>query len=301
MDAGSLPTFPNANSAHQLNQQQLQQQQAPSDISKISNGLERLKKRMGNYRQHHTECGPRFDQSFTGACEQQSIETVTLQKRFLENKAKKAAKKADKKQPENASLAGNLQSSVHVKMAGRPNHENSPFSGNTHRSLMLMKDMCGNYMVQKIFDTGTESQRHELRQVIQANFMMLSMHKYACRVVQVAIEKSPVHQQIFMIQSVFPDDIVELAKNVNGNHVMQQLFRCVPLNVQDYLFDRVRNQIIELCLDSYGCHVVQCIFANGSPNHRSGIFNAITGNEYVLLELIQHPYGNYVVQHAIRK
>lgn len=69
---------------------------------------------MGQYRQHHTECGPRFDQSFTGACEQQSVETVILQKRFLENKAKKAAKKADKKQPENTSLAGNLQSSVHV-------------------------------------------------------------------------------------------------------------------------------------------------------------------------------------------
>lgn len=69
---------------------------------------------MGNYRHHHTECGPRFDQTFNGACEQQSVETVILQKRFLENKAKKAAKKADKKQPENASLAGNLQSSVHV-------------------------------------------------------------------------------------------------------------------------------------------------------------------------------------------
>lgn len=69
---------------------------------------------MGQYRSHHTDCGPRFDQSFTGACEQQSVETVILQKRFLENKAKKAAKKADKKQPENASLAGNLQSSVHV-------------------------------------------------------------------------------------------------------------------------------------------------------------------------------------------
>lgn len=90
------------------------QQQAPSDISKISNGLERLKKRMGQYRHHHTECGPRFDQSFSGSCEQQSMETVVLQKRFLENKAKKAAKKADKKQPENPSLAGNLQSSVHV-------------------------------------------------------------------------------------------------------------------------------------------------------------------------------------------
>lgn len=94
---------------------QSQQQQAPPDtIAKANNGIERLKKRMGQYRQHHTECGPRFDQSFSGACEQQSHETIVLQKRFLENKAKKAAKKADKKQPDNTSLAGNLQSSVHV-------------------------------------------------------------------------------------------------------------------------------------------------------------------------------------------
>lgn len=86
----------------------------PTDTINKCNGIERLKKRIGNYRQHHTVCSPRFDQSFSGACEQQSIETVVLQKRFLENKAKKAAKKADKKQPENTAQANNLQSSVHV-------------------------------------------------------------------------------------------------------------------------------------------------------------------------------------------
>lgn len=93
----------------------MQQQQAPSDISKIgSNGIERLKKRVGNYRQHHHECRPRYEQSFSGVCEQQSNETAILQKRYEQNKAKKAAKKADKKQPENSSLAGNLQGSIHV-------------------------------------------------------------------------------------------------------------------------------------------------------------------------------------------
>lgn len=92
-----------------------QQQQAPSDISKIgSNGIERLKKRVGNYRQHHHECRPRYDQSFSGVCEQQSTETQILQKRYHETKMKKAAKKAEKKQPENSSLAGNLQGSIHV-------------------------------------------------------------------------------------------------------------------------------------------------------------------------------------------
>lgn len=172
MDAGGLPTYSNANSALQLNQnhhhtqqsqqQQQQQQQVPqqqqqqsqhqthlnnsnlvlrqsqstnnyspaqslpqqqqqsqqqiqvqqSESISRNNGIDRLKKRMGLYRQHHTECGPRFDQSFSGACEQQNIETTVLQKRFLENKAKKA-KKSDKKQPD-TTLAGNLQSSIHV-------------------------------------------------------------------------------------------------------------------------------------------------------------------------------------------
>lgn len=86
--------------------------QQPDQITKC-NGIDRLKKRIGNYRQHHTICGPRFDQSFNGSCEQQSIETVVLQKRFLENKAKKAAKKADKKQLENAQV-NNLQNTVQV-------------------------------------------------------------------------------------------------------------------------------------------------------------------------------------------
>lgn len=60
------------------------------------NGIERLKKRIGNYRQHHTVCGPRFNQSFSDACEQQSMETVVLHKRSLQHKAKKAPKKATK-------------------------------------------------------------------------------------------------------------------------------------------------------------------------------------------------------------
>lgn len=86
----------------------------PTDSITNCNVIERLKKRIGGYRQHHTVCSPRFDQNFDGACKQQSIETGLLQKRYVENKAKKAAKKTDKKQLENAGQANNLQNSVQV-------------------------------------------------------------------------------------------------------------------------------------------------------------------------------------------
>jgi hypothetical protein len=60
--------------------------------------FDRLKKRMNMYRKRQNESIPRFDQTFNGICEQQSVETNVLQKRFVESKAKRVAKKTDKKQ-----------------------------------------------------------------------------------------------------------------------------------------------------------------------------------------------------------
>ncbi|OWR55167.1 hypothetical protein KGM_201770 [Danaus plexippus plexippus] len=70
-------------------------------------------RRIETYRRRQSECVPRFDQSFSGACEQQNLETNALQKRFLEGKAKRQAKKTDRK-PELAAISSNLHSSLHV-------------------------------------------------------------------------------------------------------------------------------------------------------------------------------------------
>lgn len=64
--------------------------------------VERLRRRIESYRRHQSDCIPRFDQSFNGLCEQNIQDTLALKQRFLENKAKRAAKKTDKKQPENS-------------------------------------------------------------------------------------------------------------------------------------------------------------------------------------------------------
>jgi murein L,D-transpeptidase YcbB/YkuD len=144
MDAGGLPVFSAANQANHLNhihlqqqqQQHLQQQNHLNQLQQqqnIQNQLlnnhqqqqqggelspkrqavfDRLKRRIETYRRRQSDCAPRFDQTFSGVCEQQSAETNVLKNRFLETKAKRATKKTDKKQTD--TLAGNLQSSVHV-------------------------------------------------------------------------------------------------------------------------------------------------------------------------------------------
>ncbi|XP_051155593.1 neurogenic protein mastermind-like isoform X3 [Leptopilina boulardi] len=72
--------------------------------------VDRLRRRIESYRRRQTDCIPRFDQSFTGQCEQNIQDTLVLKQRFLESKAKRQAKKSDKKQSEPVGL-----SSIHVQ------------------------------------------------------------------------------------------------------------------------------------------------------------------------------------------
>jgi hypothetical protein len=59
--------------------------------------VDRLRKRIENYRKRQSECLPKHDRSFNGFCEQNLQDTMLLKQKFLETKAKRAAKKSEKK------------------------------------------------------------------------------------------------------------------------------------------------------------------------------------------------------------
>jgi len=60
--------------------------------------VDRLRRRIENYRKRQTEFMPRFGQSFNGIVEQNIQETLLLKQKFLENKSKRSVKKQEKKQ-----------------------------------------------------------------------------------------------------------------------------------------------------------------------------------------------------------
>lgn len=84
----------------QMQQQHQQQLIHPMDSMPRKGDVDRLARRINDYRQHHNDCGRRFDETFNGACQQQILETTALKKRFLANKARKVVKKTDKCQPD---------------------------------------------------------------------------------------------------------------------------------------------------------------------------------------------------------
>jgi len=68
--------------------------------------VDRLRKRIENYRKRQSECLPKHDRSFNGFCEQNLQDTMLLKQKFLETKAKRAAKKSEKKTEPSSAAAG---------------------------------------------------------------------------------------------------------------------------------------------------------------------------------------------------
>lgn len=72
--------------------------------------LDRLKKRLEGYRNHHEDVKPRFEQTINGVNEDQKQQTLILRQRFVESKARKSQKKGDKKSASSDSQGGSNKS-----------------------------------------------------------------------------------------------------------------------------------------------------------------------------------------------
>jgi pumilio RNA-binding family len=59
---------------------------------------------------------------------------------------------------------------------------------NSHR---LMKDVFGNYVVQKMFEFGSPNQRKQLFYDLRGSIYDLSCDQYGCRVIQKALDVLP--------------------------------------------------------------------------------------------------------------
>lgn len=105
-----------------------------------------------------------------------------------------------------------------------------------HRKNRIFEEICANlhilmfhgfanFVVQKFFVIGNVDQRNRLYDYIKEHFLVLSLNKYGCRVVQKAIDKATIHQLACLMEKFTEENIMCLVYDANGNHVIQHIFR----------------------------------------------------------------------------
>lgn len=163
----------------------------------------------------------------------------------------------------------------------------------------LMTDPFGNYLCQKLLEYSTDEQRTAIIESVANDLVGISLNMHGTRAVQKMVDflASPRQpKQIRTLIYALSMNVVALIKDLNGNHVIQKcLNKLVPEDNQ-FIYNAIAANLIEVATHRHGCCVLQRSIDHASPSQRLQLVTEIIFNS---LYLVQDPFGNYVIQYIL--
>ncbi|PIN18638.1 Translational repressor MPT5/PUF4 and related RNA-binding proteins (Puf superfamily) [Handroanthus impetiginosus] len=160
----------------------------------------------------------------------------------------------------------------------------------------LMTHPFGNYLVQKLLEVCNEDQKMQILHEITRNkgdLVRISCDMHGTRAVQQVIKSLRTPEQFSMVVSSLRHGIVNLIKNMNGNHVVQCCLKHLTPEYSEFLFEAITSNCVELATDRHGCCVLlKCL----NYSDREQIHHLVKKIASNALLLSQDPFGNYAVQ-----
>ncbi|OBZ75114.1 Pumilio 2 [Grifola frondosa] len=163
-----------------------------------------------------------------------------------------------------------------------------------HNALQLIQDVFGNYVIQKLFEHGTQVQKTMLANTMEGHILPLSLQMYGCRVVQKAVEFVLPEQQSAFVKEL-ESSVLRCVKDANGNHVLQKLIERVAPERLGFI-NAFRGNVYELSTHPYGCRVLQRCFEHLPEEQIRPLLDEL--HKYII-NLMQDQFGNYVVQFVL--
>ncbi|EJF58468.1 ARM repeat-containing protein [Dichomitus squalens] len=186
---------------------------------------------------------------------------------------------------------------------GVPEHRDMIFRETFGHFADLMTDPFGNYLCQKLLEYSTDEQRNVICESVAQDLVNISLNMHGTRAVQKMIDFLSTRRQtdlgdvqIHSIILALSLHVVVLIKDLNGNHVIQKCLNKLAPEDNQFIYNAVAANCVEVATHRHGCCVLQRCIDHASEHQRVQLVNEIT---YNALTLVQDPYGNYVVQYIL--
>lgn len=182
---------------------------------------------------------------------------------------------------------------------GVPEHRDMIFRETFGHFADLMTDPFGNYLCQKLLEYSTDDQRNVICESVAQDLVNISLNMHGTRAVQKMIDFLSTRRQadvrynaqIHSIIVALSLHVVVLIKDLNGNHVIQKCLNKLTPDDNQFIYNAVAANCVEVATHRHGCCVLQRCIDHASDHQRIQLVNEITFNA---LTLVQDPYGNYV-------
>lgn len=127
---------------------------------------------------------------------------------------------------------------------------------------------------------------------------MISTHDTGTYPLQSIVENSKKEEEKELILKKYYPHFKELAMNKNGNHIIEKSLANLSLEKSLIFFEIIAENFMTFACDQYGIKIIK-LFCNGVQK-KSKYFEIFQEKLFSnLLSLINHEFGNYLIQSAI--
>ena len=160
----------------------------------------------------------------------------------------------------------------------------------------LMVHPFGNYLCQKLIEIGSEPDLSDLISRSHPYLASISLNTHGTRVVQKLIEALCRSPLILRVLAAIRPQVVTLIKDSNGNHVVQRCLTLLQPSFNQFIYQAVAGNMVEIATHRHGCCVLQRCLDYSETDQKKLLINTILDNA---VELVQDAYGNYAMQYVL--
>jgi hypothetical protein len=164
----------------------------------------------------------------------------------------------------------------------------------------LVRDQYGNYLSQKILEVCEKDEFEKLFFSLQPHIADLAQDLHGTRAVQKIVEQAAARGYVKELMEGFPAGLMQkLSGSVTGFHVVVKLLDALPAKECEEVLQELCGtslMVKSLGCDQWGCCVLKKCIDRAEGPMRQKILDCIVET---CVDLVQDPYGNYVVQHII--
>lgn len=162
----------------------------------------------------------------------------------------------------------------------------------------LIIDPFGNYLIQKLINYCSEANLNLILEILQYNLFQISINQHGTRALQKIIDNLNNNLQLSLLIKGLKPYIIELIKDLNGNHVIQKILNKYPPKDCQFIYDSIISDLHIVATHKHGCCVLQkCLNHVTSIQLNQFSMEILKFNNFELL--INDQFGNYVLQYLI--
>jgi len=173
----------------------------------------------------------------------------------------------------------------------------------------LIQDLNGNHVIQKCINKLEPNDNQFIYDAVAYHCVQVSTHRHGCCVMQRCIDHASSQQRIQLVEEI-TNNALTLVQDAFGNYVVQYVLDLGSEEICEAIVLRLLDSLYPLALQKFSSNVIEKCFKVGNKktvkmmarqfaNYKQDNQKSVYNNEDPLIPLLQHPFGNYVIQTAL--